>query len=203
MYKGARRGCRACKKTSKGCMHCWDKSQLLGIRRDTENTAAFVLSMVRLLKGSWYSGCERVLELWGPRSLYFPVQGREHAITQSANHWLTAGTHRNLHEPLKEYTCTQGITYLLHKLCIKSLPKCRADLTSQQYILICMSGLPYGLTVFYIQCRESIPKNTLLPEKFLAQTEMMHEYHHIVLYFKKSNRTVLCYTVLKILINKH
>lgn len=107
-----------------------------GIRRDPKNPAAFVLSMGSLLKGSWYYGCERLLELWGLRSLHFPVQGRELVITQSANHWLTTGTHRDLHEPHKGYTCTQGI--LIHHTNatnIKSLPKFRADLTSQQYTL--------------------------------------------------------------------
>lgn len=84
-----------CRKTSKGCMHCWDESLLLEIRRDPANIAAFVLSMVRLLKGSWCHGCERIVELWGLSSLYFPVQGREHVITQSANHWLTTGTQKS------------------------------------------------------------------------------------------------------------
>lgn len=60
-----------------------------------------------------------------------------------------------------------------------------------------------GSLYFTYSVEKSIPKNTLLPEEFLAQTEMMHEYHHIVLYFEKSNITALRYTVLKILINKH
>lgn len=162
--------------------------------------------MLQLLFSAW-SDCLKAADTVAVKgslgSLCFPTQARERAVTQCARHWWATGTHRNLHEPHKEYTCTPGITHLPHKLCIKSLPKCRADLTSQQFTLhtcqICLMSSLY----FTYSVDKSIPKNTLLPEEFLAQTEMMHEYHHIVLYFEKSNRTALCYTVLKILINKH
>lgn len=125
-----------------------------GIRRDPKNPAAFLLSMGSLLKGSWYYGWERLLELWGLRSLHFPAQGRELVITQSANHCLTTGTHRDLHEPHKGYTCAQGITYPPHK-CHKYQKFAQMQSCSTHYI--CVLDLPFGLPVSYTQYREVNP----------------------------------------------
>lgn len=54
----------------------------------------------------------------------------------------------------------------------------------------------FGLHVFHVH-------DALLPKQIWAKTEMMQQQHHIVNIFEKSNTTVLCYAVFKILINKH